>query len=1369
MVKTNIFLLSFLLTINCFSQDQLKFKHLGVKDGLSSNNVLCVLQDQKGFLWFGTANGLNRYDGYSFKTYQHDDNDSLSLSNNYIRVLAIDQKGRIWIGTNNGLNCLDPVTDKFYRFSNNPLDSTSLSSSRISALYYSKNNILWVGTDNGLNKFNPETSENVRLTNSLLTRANALATDVNSITEDAGGAIWIGMWWGGLKKIDPNSLAVTSFFSDAANRDGLSNDNVLGVYCDTENNIWASTYMDGVRCYSNITGEFLKKPQMNGNLDLGVIEQDHSGKLWIKGKPGSLVIYDPVKFMTTVLLNEPENPSSISTGYISSVFCDRTGIVWLATDKGISYYNPRGQLFTRYLHQFNPGKRAFCNSFFEDDDQQVWIAVYDVGVVKYNLKTAESRILTHNPDDPNSINHKTVNGIAADATGNIWLATNNGICILDSKTCKVIKRLFYKNENNPAILNAINARITNNQSCYFWQVEGGILDVKSQKKSLLSDDGRISINNLKIRCILNDRKGDLWIGTEFLGLKKFEVPTGQITDFVHIPGNSATICSNTINDIFESQNGNLWISTPNGLSHFDSEKGKFTNYSKQHGLSANDCFSVKEDSKGNIWILTSGGLDKFNVKTGSVMKYDTDDGLLLNQNGLYQNEAGYIFGGHAENGFYCFHPDSIPETVSNENVFLTDFFIFNEPVLVGTKNDKTPLRQTIQHTKEIVLNHSQNVFGFEFSALNFSNNGKSRYAYKLDGFDEKWSVADGKNRRVTYTNLDPGKYVFRVKAATGADQQNTPETVVDIIILAPWWATGWAYSFYFIAFMSLLFFIWKYFADRQKLKHEIAIQKIEQTKTEEIAQLKQQFFTNISHEFRTPLTLISGPVDNLIQNIENTKQPKLLENLQLIKRNSERLSQLTNQLLDIRKLETNSMKLEIVSGDIFLFIMHIAEGFNQLAEKKQIKFNIQSENPSGMLPFQWFDPDKIHTVVANLLSNAFKFTPEKGTIKLTVNYAVNSEQSQVSIEVEDSGIGIKPEELNKVFDRFYQVENAHNRMAEGTGIGLALTRELVLLHGGNISVESQAGKGTRFIVHLTVNKDKLANYIVGNQEVNPSDVIDFPSTQSSQNEYITIKNSDDPVPLLLLVEDNDDMRLFITNILSVNYRIIEAVNGKQGLEIALTELPDIIISDVMMPLMDGFEFTNRIKTDERTSHIPVILLTSLTSSENVIEGLENEADEYLTKPFNEQILRLKLKNILLSRQKLMRSYLEHFENNIAGGTFELTPSQPSIPDTEKIFLDKLISITEQNMTEADFDVSRFAFATGMEASVLHRKLKALINQSPGDFIRTMRMKRAAQLLADKSISISEVAYKVGFGNNTNYFSTAFRKHFGKTPKEFQRS
>jgi ligand-binding sensor domain-containing protein len=763
MTKIGILFLLVLLCLNCFSQKEFHFNHLNTDNGLSNNNCTAIVQDQNGFIWIGTANGLNRYDGISFKIFRHDDKDTNSLSNNNIRALAIDQKGRIWIGTGKGLNCYDPVTDTFLRFYRESANSKSLSSNRISALLCSKSNMLWVGTDIGLNRFSPENHDNDRITTSLFSRTNAFATDINSITEDANGSIWIGMWWGGLKKINPNTFVVKSYFSETANRDGLSNDNVLGVYCDKENNIWASNYLGGLSCFSIGKDTFLKKPGIPGNSDPGVIEEDLTGRLWIKNTPGSLLIYEPETRLNTLLLNEPGNPSCITSGYIADIFCDKSGMVWLATDKGVSYYNPHGELFSRYLHRLNIGKRAYCNSFFEANDQLLWIAVYDVGVVRFDPKTGEAKVFTDEPGNPNSINHKTVNGIAADASGNIWLATNNGICVIDHLTGSVINRLFYSRENDPAILNGISARTTCWQSRFFWGVEGGIFDVENQKKWLLSEDGRISINQLKINCISGDRKGNLWIGTEFLGLKHFETSTGQIGDFVNIPGDSTSICSNTIDDIFESKNGTLWISTPNGLSRFDAEKGKFRNYSQQQGLSASDCFSAREDANGNIWILTSSGLDKYDPNTGSFTNYDASDGLSFNQKGLYQSKSGCIYGGHSEDGFYCFYPDNIPKISGNTSVVFTDFFVFNEPVRVSSVQKKSPLTQAIQYTREIVLEHNQNVFGFEFSSLNFSNSGKSRYSCKLEGFDDHWFVVDRKNRRVSYTNLNPGSYVFRVK------------------------------------------------------------------------------------------------------------------------------------------------------------------------------------------------------------------------------------------------------------------------------------------------------------------------------------------------------------------------------------------------------------------------------------------------------------------------------------------------------------------------------------------------------------------------------------------------------------------------------
>ncbi len=1372
--------------LNCLYAIEYPFKHISTKDGLSSNAVNTILQDSKGFLWFGTENGLNRFDGYSFKIYRNEPDDTKSLIDNQIRALVEDRYGRLWIGTSNGLSCFDPVTETFQHFVHNPQDSTSITNNRISTLYYSRDHILWVGTENGLNKFDPVTFKNTPLTHQLKRSTMAVANSVNSITEDADGSIWIGMWWGGLKKINPDTLHITDFFSYPNIQHGLSNDNVLSVFCDNQNTLWVTTYMGGLRRMNPRTGQFIAVAGLENNLDLGAIGGDSSGKLWLRAEPGTLIIYNPSEQSRQILTNLPGNPSTISTGAIQDIFFDRAGIAWIATDKGISYHDPQGQKFSAYYHELNLGKRDFCTGFYQDKDKQIWIAVFDVGLVKYNSLTQKSTVFSYGKAHPKSINHKIINGIQADKTGNIWLATHNGICVIDPQTNTVIDRLYYIYEDSPAILNEIFARSSGHGSHFFWPVEGGILDVKNQKIRYLSDDGRISINELKIKCIIEDKNGDLWIGTEFSGLKHLRFPTGQVNNYVYKANDPNSISNNTINDIYQDKRGNIWLSTPNGLNCLDTETNIFTHYTKNQGLSADGCFSVKEDSRGNIWVLTSNGLDKLDPETGSITRYGDADGLSLNLTGLYQSTDGYIFGGHSEKGFYMFHPDSIAGNGNPRQVYITNFLLFNETVRISNERNKSPLTQSILETRKIVLNHRQSVFGFEFSSLNFSDRWKNRYAYKLDGFDTRWFFTDENNRRVTYTNLDPGTYVFNVKVTGSDDQNNIGVTKITITILPPPWKTWWAYMLYFIVFIVVLNFIRKYFADKQKLKHEIAIQKIQNAKVAEVAQIKQRFFTNISHEFRTPLTLISGPVDHLIHEYGNTEQTKLVENLHLIKRNSERLAQLTNQLLDIRKLETGSMKLEIAQGNLVLFLKNIAQGFDSLAAKKQIRFSLEPKNINESDSVHWFDPDKIHKIITNLLSNAFKFTPENGEIRLAIELenkhiapsiaqddSSNQLSSFIKITVEDSGIGIKKENQFKIFDRFFQVEGSSNRITEGTGIGLALSKELVMLHGGTINVESEAGKGSRFTIILPVDKDKLSNYTI----VEANNLFTHPDPQDITIPAVEVpaepKKNDchtEALPLILLVEDNADIRIFLRNILSGNYRIEEAENGSKGLTRALATLPDLIISDVMMPEMDGFQFTDIIKTDERTSHIPVILLTSLASTDNIIKGLENDADEYITKPFNDQILLLKVHNLIQSRLKLKSRYLQYVETvTQKDDSIELEPVRPEIPDAEQIFLNKLMAVMEKYMDESEFGVQQFSSEIGMEASVFHRKLKALINQSPGEFIRNIRMKRAVQLLANKSLSIGDIAYMVGFGNNTSYFSTAFRKHFGQSPKEYQNS
>jgi len=1386
MLKTNIFLLSFLITINCLSQNQLKFRHLTVKDGLSNNNVLCVLQDQKGFLWFGTTNGLNRYDGYSFKVYQNVVSDSTSLSDNRIRAMAEDIQGRIWIGTNNGLNCFEPVSETFRHFNYSENDLTTISNNRITRLFYSKNNILWIGTENGLNKFDLVTHKNTRLTDQLKTRTNAIAYEITSITEDAGGSIWIGMWWGGLKKINPETLQITSFFSKPNYKNGISNDNVLSVFCDKENILWIVNYMGGIRKINPVTSSYLSVIGLEDKLDLGALTQDHNGNIWIKGEPGSINIYNTQTYKNTVQTNRSFDASSISTGSVSQIFCDKTGIMWIATDKGISYYDPQSQKFLKYYHQLNLGKRDFCKSFYQDELGNIWIAVWDLGLVKFNPLTNETKLISHNNSDPNSLSHNRINGIAADNQGFIWAATNNGISVVEPSTAKVINKLYYSNDNSPAVVNGINAQTTGDQSNFFWMVYGDsliILKVTDQQKIVLPLSGYGSLNYAQVKCITEDSNKNLWIGTEYSGLFFYPTSTAILINYIFNASNNQTISSNTINEIFQSRNGNIWIATPNGLNLYDSNHQSFETYTKHTGLSSNECISVKEDSRGRLWILTPLGIDVFERETGKIVKYNDTDGIMLNSDGLVQNKQGLLFAGHAENGFYSFNPDSISENVIRQKVYLTDFFLYNQPVAVSSKGTKSPLQKSILETDEIILNHRQSVFGFEFSVLNYYDQSKNQYEYKLDGFDDRWFLADVNNRRITYTNLNSGTYVFRVKTANGIWQDNAGETKIKITILPPFWKRWWAYVLYFIAIFGLLLFIRKYFIDKERLQHEIAIKKLEASNTFEVAQMKQRFFINVSHEFRTPLTLIAGPVEKLIANIDHIDRTKLLDSLLLINRNTKRISQLTNQLLDFRKIETGSMKLSLGSGDLVRTITEIANGFNSLAEKKQVDYQIVAEKLPESDRVHWFDADKIDKIVNNILSNAFKFTPNYGKITIRINEAksVKTNNSDVPVKsdtglnslyvvftVEDTGVGMEKDQLEKIFERFYQVDSTNKLTSDGTGIGLALTKELVSLCNGRIEVDSEVGIGSRFTVRLPVDLSELSNYEISNETI--SNISSSNSPEVLQKETPENKKIDTEAPIILIVEDNEDMRSYIRDILVEKYQIIMADNGRQGLEIARNILPDLIISDVMMPEMDGYQLTGELKNDQRTSHIPVVLLTALSSIENMKKGLENEADDYLTKPFDEELLILTVRNLIQSRQRLKAIYSAHLKSTVLNSNqIDLNPKQPDLITTEKKFLAKIMSVIEKHMDNVDFDVQMFASEIGMESSVLHRKMKAVINQSPGDFIRAMRMKRAAQLLADKSLPIGEIAFRVGFADNTRYFSTAFRKYFGKSPREFQNS
>ncbi len=1370
MHRLGIFYLLTFLALNCFSQKEINFSHLTSRNGLSTNNVLCAFEASNGFIWFGTTNGLNRFDGYTFKVFRYDPNDSTSLPDNVINSIAEDQFGRLWVGTNKGLCCFNPETELSVRFSQG-ISETNITDDRITALHFSTaTNILWVGTENGLNQVDPKELTILQITELLTIKAEQINKFITSIAEDKNGNIWVGMWWGGFKCINQSSLEISDFFSDS----GIDNDNVVSLFADSRDYLWIICHNGGVKRMNLADRKIISVNGLKDYNDLGTLTECKNGWMWIKSGPGSIVIYKMDTGEVFELKHNINNPSTISSGSVSSILSDKNGIVWIATDKGVDFYNRNVGKFMTFYKRLDLDSRDYCRAFYLDNLRNLWISVWDVGLVKYNTETGDYQLFKHQLNSRSGLTSNRINGIIPDKSGNLWLASYNGINIFDPRTNKVIKKLYHNERQQPLLSNKIHARATNQNNRFFWiePVDSlRVIDVYNNEMWSLPIKGKNPLSDTKITCIM--REGvNLWIGTQSAGLNVFNCSSGSIVQFQNQSNNPASISNNAINDIILDHNGEVWIATQNGLNKFDRQTGTFFRLSEEVKLSGNECLSLQQDLSGKFWVVTSSGLDKVDLEERKVITYNEHDGLLIYNQMLHQTQNGIFICGNAERGFYLFHPDSIIDNKSEYPIYLTDFFIFNKSVQLEQNDTTSPLKKSIISTDRIVLNHKQRVFSFEFSMLNYTIPEKNHYAYMMEGFDDEWIETPALYRRATYTNLNPGTYLFKVKAANNDGYWGETEATVKVIILPPWWKTWWAITLYFMAILALLMIVRKYFIDKERLQHEVEIQKIETSKTAEVALLKQHFFTNISHEFRTPLTLISGPIEKLITNIDRIDRDKFLSQFHLIQRNANRLSQLTNQLLDIRKLETGNMKLEICQGNLFIYIQNIAKGFIPVAEKKQIEFKTGFDEASQANRKHWFDPDKVDKIVTNLLSNAFKFTPDCGRITLRIEESKdeNLNSGFIVVSVEDSGIGIPEDDLAHIFDRFFRVEASNKWSVEGTGIGLSLTKELVTLLNGSISVESKKGLGSTFTVKFPTEKGQLSNYSIindSNSILNVADIPDSSISPSTSSKIYKNEPSDEVLPLILLVEDNSDMRFYIHDILNNHYRVIEAENGRQGLEMAFETIPDMIISDVMMPEMDGFELTRLLKNDERTSHIPIVLLTALNSIENMLEGFENEADEYLTKPFSEQMLLLKVKNRFQSIQKLKNQFIQFLDKSSDKTTNNLEPKKPVIPSSETLFLEKLMAIIEKQLSNPDFSVQRFSAEVNMEASVFHRKLKAVINQSPGDFIRSMRMKRAAQLLGDKNLPINEIASMVGFDKNTNYFSTAFRKHFGKTPSDYQ--
>ncbi|HET6558690.1 MAG TPA: two-component regulator propeller domain-containing protein [Prolixibacteraceae bacterium] len=1350
-----------LLSLNAKAQERVKFHHYTTKDGMSFNSVRCLYQDSKGFIWIGTdGGGLNRFDGYHFTVYKYNEDNPQSISNNQINSIIEDHLGYLWVATGNGLNRFDTNTSQFKRFYHEPENSTSLRHNTISTLYEDSENTLWVGTSMGLHKYLAKKGEFVSYYKQMTIHDPRPDKEITSIVEDPQGNLWIGTWWGGLKKFNKKTEKFTDFYSHSKDRNGIHNNNVTSLYLDDKGILWTGNYLGGIRRLNIHTEKYLPVIDPENNAIVLGICKDNRGRIWYSRT--GLGICQPDIQSFKLLNYDKSNPYGINAGNYFSILCDRTGIMWLGSDQGLSMYDAQREKFTAGYRSINNHHYKIETFYLNKEKNLLWVGTLRDGLIKYdeNIHQAKQFLPGPSVSDP----FTEIQTLCSNDKDKLWIGTNNGIGILNLKTEK-IEDVVHHNPHKPTLANRMYG---NNE--FMWQINNSvrIFDLLRQKEYRFPTSGDSMLPRQRITNVMNENDSNLWIGT-VEGLSRYHCKTHKIEHYFNQLGDSTSISNKYVLSIFKDSQGKIWIGTQNGLNRYNEKLNNFDRYIRNISFASNYILHIKEDKHHNLWLFTDKGITKFNPETGLVRNYDESDGLDLGGS-VVSGKDGLFYCNRKTEDYLVFHPDSIKDNPMTPPVYITRFLLFNKEVPVSTETNKTPLKTNISETQEIILKHNQSYLGFEFVALNYTLPEKNQYAYRMEGFDNDWYYTDASHLSATYTNLNAGTYVFRVKASNNDGIWNEQGAQIKVVVLPPFWKTKWAYSIYFIIIAALIYFFRSYLLYQYDLKTQIEIERIKAEKTHEIDQMKLDFFGNISHELRTPLTLISGPLDHFLER-KTAPDPKEDERYYaMMKRNVDRLLHLITKVLDIRKLDSGFLNVNLKNEDLVLFIQSLTTSFQFKAEQKSISFNTIFHQPNYNT---WFDPDIIDKIVFNLLSNAFKFTSNHGEISIettilekesqkwrneTTTHDMKLTTDLVRIIVRDNGIGIPEGQREKVFERFYQADNQASRSG-GSGIGLALVKELVGLVKGKIKLESEIGKGSCFTVWIPIGIQTAEVDRTLNDQALEAELL---SQENYKSDVLTEAiPAVDPLEsacdraLILIVEDNQDLVMFISDILKGDFDLLTANNGKTGLELAMEYIPDLIVSDIMMPDMNGLEMCQHIRNNERTNHVPLVLLTARSTEEHQVEGLFAGADDYIMKPFHPKNLQLRVSNIIKSRQLLREKFsLSDIEDN------------PSVTSScHDAFVNKIRGIVEKHIDNPDFDPNLFAAETGMSRAQLYRKIKAITNQSVNDFIFSVRINCATKLLLAGELNISQVADAVGF-KTSGHFSKMFIAHKGMPPSRY---
>ncbi|RZK38878.1 MAG: response regulator, partial [Pedobacter sp.] len=1253
-----ILLCSLLLYFACTGliqaqQSNLNFTSLQIKDGLSSNTVNAIVKDHFGLMWFGTEDGLNKYDGSDFTVYRFKADDPSGLQANDIRALHEDKFGNLWIGTSGGsLSLFDRKKDTFVTFPAKV--AGGLSSDIILSITSDYRGKIWVATYNGVDEIDPETKKIKNHINQSAQRGNTTPLSFNCLFEDSKRRMWIGstdgvylynrknnkfniyrhnpqdpssvsenhisaiaedqsgdIWFGtnnsGLCKILPGEKKFKLYSSKVGDNSSLTNNSIRSLAIDNNNHLWVGTE-DGLNII-DIQSESIQhyKPNSRSSYSLtgkaiSCIYIDDQGIYWLGPFHGGISKYDTNLNLFNLKQSNILDYNGLSASVVTS-FAPYKDRIFVGTDGGgLNLFNPRNALVERFSTALSDGMSLSNLSIMTlavTRSQKLYIGTYSNGLVIKNLLGNDIRQIKKNGKE-DGLNSNDIFCIKEDRRGTIWIGTNGAGVNLMDRDNKVMVRYL--------------------------------------KNPVLGNDKDFPGNNF-IRFIEEDQAGNIWIGTYGSGISIFNPSTEQFTVLDKAKNN---LPNNLTLSVLRDRQGNLWIGTfSGGLSLYDRQKNKFVNFSEQAGLNNSTVYAIVEDEKGQIWVSTNKGISCFDRGTKRFTNYTTYNGVQNNNfvrgAGIKTAEGVIYFGG--SDGFNYFNPKYFKKNRSLPSVLLTDLKIANISVVPSADG---AIQEQISIAKDIYLDFKQN-FTLNYVSVNYTSPEDNQYAYKLEGLDKDW-IHVGSAKSVSYTNLDPGDYIFRVKANNNDGLRKSSETAINIHVRPPFWRSIYAYLFYFAAVIGAILYmrhrgiekLKRNFAqvqDKMRAEQLLEQQRIEAEQLRALDKLKIKFLTNLSHEFRTPLSLIIGPIDRLV---DEQNEQQIAAPLLMIKRNTRRLLNLVNQILDFRKIEDQELKLNAVETDIVAFVKEVLESFNDLSERKQVQLVFKSQ-------FRYFkaafDQDKIERVLFNLLSNAFKFTPTGGSISVELEKIVPADQQDGSvlvIKVADTGIGISETDRKQIFNRFFQVDGIAPILNQGSGIGLSIAQEFVKLHGGEISVRSEEGEGSVFSITIPFSN------VDSGEEL----LIDFsgvPDHTSSEEVEPATDQSNTEMPTILLVEDNEDFRAYLRDGLRQFYKIYEAANGQEGWQKALSNHPQIIVSDINMPYMSGIELCKKVKTDKRTNHIPIILLTALTGEEQQLKGLETGANDYLSKPFNFEILNAKIKNLLSLNKRLRDTYTKQIK------------------------------------------------------------------------------------------------------------------------------